>query len=164
MEPNLSDWASISEIVSAIVVTLSLIFVGVQIRKNTVATQAATLQDSVGHDARILTTVGATAEASAALYDYSFRPEGLTGERLTQGRWLFASTVRHWENLYLQHLAGTLSADAWKAREPALKALVTCPGWEEYSGSVLGAFMGGPFMEYARNTRALLPETEPTRD
>ena len=91
METTLSEWASIAEIVSAIVVTLSLIFVGMQIRSNTVATQAATLQDSVGYDAQILTTVGATAEASLALYDFSFRQDGLTEERLVQGRWLFAS-------------------------------------------------------------------------
>ena len=134
--------------------TLSLLFVGVQIRKNTIATQAATLQNSVSQDTQILTAVGSTAEASRALYDYSFRQEVISDERLVQGRWLFASTVRHWENLYLQYLAGTLSVDAWKAREPALRALVTSPGWSEYMESVLGGFMGGPFLEYARAIRA----------
>jgi len=154
MSFSLSDLASIAEIAGAVVVTVSLLIVAVQIRNNTRATQAATLQDSVGHDIQILAAVGGNTEASLALYDYSFRQGDLPEESLIQGRWLFASTVRHWENLYLQHLSGTLSADAWQAREPALKALVTCPGWDEYVNSVFGAFMGGPFMEYARETRA----------
>jgi hypothetical protein len=78
----------------------------------------------------------------------------LNEAKLIQGRWLFASTVRHWENLYLQHLLGTLSAAAWQAREPALRALVLCPGWQEFTQSVLGSFMGGPFMDFAREVRA----------
>jgi len=154
MGPTLSDWASIAEIVGAVVVVVSLVFIGVQIRKNTIATQAATLQSSVANDMQILTAVGATSEASTALFKYSFDPAGITEAQLLQGRWLFASTVRHWENLYLQRLAGTLSQSAWEAREPALRALVLCPGWEEYTTSVFGAFMGGPFMEYAERIRA----------
>ena len=156
MNPSLADWASIAEIVGAVVVTLSLVFIGVQIKRNTVATQAATLQGLVANDVQILTAVGSTGAASTALFKYSFEPTGLTEEQLVQGRWLFASTVRHWENLYLQRLGGTLSENAWAAREPALRALISCPGWEEYTSSVLGHFMGGPFMAYAGRVRALV--------
>jgi hypothetical protein len=28
------------------------------------------------------------------------------------------------------------------------------PGWEDYMGSALGRFMGGPFIEYAQKIRA----------
>jgi len=154
MDQGLAIWASISEIIGAAVVMLSLVFVGIQIRKNTIATQASTLQSSVSDDTHILTAVGATIEASSALYRYSFDPESLSQEQLIQGRWLFASTVRHWENLYLQRLSGTLSEDAWRAREPALRALVLCPGWKEFTASVLGPFMGGPFMDYAEKVIA----------
>ena len=157
METTLSEWASIAEIVGAVAVTVSLVFVGFQIRKNAVATRAATLQSSVSYDVHILTTVGATPGAAAALYGFSFEPRQLDAEQRMQGLWLFASTVRHWENLYLQRLSGTLSADAWRAREAAVNATVLCPGWDEYMSSVLGAFMGGPFMEYAQRIRARTP-------
>jgi hypothetical protein len=145
---------AIGEIVGATAVVVTLIYLAVQVRQSTVATQAATLQNSVGNDMQILTSVGATAEASEALFKYSFSPQGLSTSQLTQGRWLFASTVRHWENLYLQRLSGTVSEEAWRAREPALRALILCPGWEEYTESVLGQFMGGPFMEFAEQVRA----------
>lgn len=151
---NWDALGAIGEIVGAMAVVVTLIYLAVQVRHSAVATQAATLQNSVGNDMQVLTSVGATAEASEALYNYSFRPEGLSEAQLTQGRWLFASTVRHWENLYLQHLLGTLSNEAWQAREPALRALVLCPGWQEFTKSVLGNFMGGPFMDFANKTRA----------
>lgn len=154
MDVSLSDWASIAEIIGAFAVTVSLIFVGMEIRRNTIATRAATLQESVGFDVQILTSAGSTSEASMALWEYSFETDRVTGARLVQGRWLFASTVRHWENLYLQQIAGTLSADAWSAREPALRMLVLSPGWSDFVGSDLGGFMGGPFMEYARRVRS----------
>ena len=148
---------AIGEIVGAMAVVVTLIYLAAQVRQSTVATQAATLQNSVGNDMQVLTTVGATAEASEALYKYSFSPETLNETQLIQGRWLFASTVRHWENLYLQRLSGTLSEKAWQAREPALRALVLCPGWHEFTESVLGSFMGGPFMDFARDVRATSP-------
>jgi hypothetical protein len=44
MARSLSDWGIVAEIVSAIVVTLSLIFVGLQIRDNTRASRAETYQ------------------------------------------------------------------------------------------------------------------------
>jgi hypothetical protein len=162
MEVSLSDWASIAEILGAIVVTVSLVFVGLEVRRNTVATKAATLQDSVGYDVRILVAVGASAEASKALWNYSFRRDRMNEDQLIQARWLFASTVRHWENIYLQYLAGTLSEDAWRAREPALRVLVLSPGWDDYVDSELGAFMGGPFMEFARDVRSSAEAETPT--
>jgi hypothetical protein len=154
VETNLSDWASLAEIIGAVAVTVSLLFVGVEVRRNTIATQASTLQDSVGYDVQILSAVGATSEASMALWQYTFQTDSVSGEQLVQGRWLFASAVRHWENIYLQHTAGTLSEDAWNAREPALRVLVTCPGWDEFMESGLGGMMGGPFLEFAREIRA----------
>lgn len=86
----------------------------------------------------------------------------MSREQLIQGRWLFASTVRHWENLYFQRLAGTLSEEAWRAREPALRALVLSTGWDDYMGSELGAFMGGPFLEFAHDVRNSAQVTSPT--
>ena len=151
---NWDALSAIGEIVGATAVVATLIYLAVQVRHSVLATQAATLQNSVGNDMQVLTSVGATAEASEALYSYSFHPEVLSEAQRTQGRWLFASTVRHWENLYLQHLSGTLSEQAWQAREPALRALVLSPGWQEFNESVLGSFMGGPFMEFADETRA----------
>ena len=146
MEISLSDWGSLAEVVGAVAVTIPLIFVGLQVKSNTVATQAATLQESISFDVQILTAAGASAEAACALWEYSFRTDRVSGEQRIQGRWLFASTVGHWENIYLQHLAGTLSADAWRAREPALRALMLSSGWEEFIGSEFGSMMGGGFL------------------
>lgn len=56
---QLSDWAALAEILSAAAVIVSLIFVGAQIRENTRATHAATLQDHVEYEMDLVTRVGA---------------------------------------------------------------------------------------------------------
>lgn len=151
---TLADWASLAEIIGAIVVTVSLIFVGVQIRKNTIAEQANTLQNSICQDVDMLMSLGISKEAGETLYAHTNCPEKLTDEERAQGRWLFAASVRHWENIFLQHLAGTLSDSAWQARKEAVKSIVLSPGWEEYTNSWMASYMSGPFIEYAQSVRA----------
>jgi hypothetical protein len=41
---TLSDWANIGQVIAAVAVVVSLIFVGLQVRQNTKSSQAATLQ------------------------------------------------------------------------------------------------------------------------
>lgn len=146
---NLQELASLAEIIGAIAVTLSLLFVGVQIRKNTAAEQATALQNTVAQDVQMCMTLGASDESGQALIDYSSNPESLTGQQLTKGRWLFAASFRQWENVYLQYLSGNLSDQAWRSREATVREFILTPGYKDYMSSFLGKFHSGPFLDYA---------------
>ena len=54
MKRTLAEWASVAEIIGALAIVVSLVFVGLQIRANTRATQNATYQQSVGYEIEIL--------------------------------------------------------------------------------------------------------------
>ena len=56
MKWKLSEWASIAEIIAAIGVILSLIFVGVQVSEGNLETRAATLQAASDAEAFMLAT------------------------------------------------------------------------------------------------------------
>jgi hypothetical protein len=93
MNQKLADWASIADIVGAIAVTMSLIFVGLEIRGNTKATQAATLQQSVGYDVTLLTTFGSNPDIAATFTKYVGGEPELTESQRLQGQYFFAAAL-----------------------------------------------------------------------
>jgi hypothetical protein len=146
---TLSNWANIAEIVGAIAVTLSLVFVGIQIRDNTRATQAATLQESVSYDIALLTSMASDPTTADTLNKYFFvAPRQLTEAEMAQGMFAFAAVLRHWENLYFQWLSGTLSDEAWQSRVPAVQQLLQSPGYEAFKDSTLAQAFDRGFIDY----------------
>ena len=154
MARSLSDWGVIAEIVSAVAVTLSLIFVGLQIRDNTVATRAATYQDTVAYDIGNLQTFGASPENATVFYTFRDDPNSLEGGEFLQGRTLFTASIRHMENLFLQHEIGMLSDEAWATREPLIRTWVQSPGFAVLLSGGNERTFGGAFIEYAKRVRA----------
>jgi hypothetical protein len=148
MDIQITEWA---DIVGAIAVTVSLIFVGLQIRSNTISTQASTYQDAVGHEISILLAISSTRESAANQNVYLSDPGALSGQDFEQARWTFLATMRLWENLYHQWCAGTLSEGAWGAREPLVQQLILSPPAAELLDF---AAFSGPFMEYVDRVRA----------
>ncbi|HEY5622154.1 MAG TPA: hypothetical protein VIV14_00225 [Gammaproteobacteria bacterium] len=154
MARSLSDWGVIAEIVSAIAVVLSLIFVGLQIRDNTLATEAAMYQDSVAYDLGNLRVFGASPQNARVLYTFWNEPDNLDDDEWLQGRTLFTAAIRHAENLYVQYQAGMLSDEAWATREPLIRAFALSPGFEALTSDENRRTFGGTFFDYAMTVRA----------
>jgi len=155
MRKTLSDWGVIAEIISAVAVTLSLVFVGLQIRDNTIASQAATYQASVAYDIELLTSISASPE-TAQIYD-SFRrdaSDGLDAGESLQALFLFTAVFRHLENIYLQYKLGMLSDESWKTREALLAGLVKSPGYEKFAASIQWQLFSGAFVDYVTQIRS----------
>jgi hypothetical protein len=153
MTLQLSDWAALAEIFSAMALIVSLTFVGAQIRENTKATHAATLQDHMGYEMDFVTRIGADPKL-ARLWDMTLKDfESLGGNERIQGTYLLLGAMRLWEGYYLQWRAGTLSNDGWKAREPLVRnfARLRMPAFGGASPN--DEVFSGPFMEYIRQVR-----------
>ncbi len=113
---SLSKMHQAGELVAAIAVVISLIFVGLQIRDNTIASEAATYQASVAYDVEILLNAGVSPETARVFYTSRDDPDSLNEDELLQGQTLLTATLRHMENLYVQYEAGMLSDEAWANR------------------------------------------------
>jgi hypothetical protein len=155
MTQALSDWASIAEIVSAIAIVASLLFVGLEVRGNTRTARATMLQQSVGYDILLLNQLASDRQLANDFTTFMYQGFGAVDEaNRSRVDYQFAGMVRHWENLYLQHCAGYLSDEAWAARRQIIEGVLRSPGFSAFIASPLGgSTISGPFSEFAEQVR-----------
>jgi len=160
MALKLHEWSAVAEIVSAAAVTLSLLFVGLQIKDNTVAARAATFQSSVGYDIALLSVLGSNPDTARIFLAYRDDPENMDEGELLQGQMLFTATLRHLENIYLQHEAGMLSDDGWSTRSQLLSNMIRTEGFAKFLDSPNARNFSGKFIDFANRVRSETPAGE----
>ena len=140
MKTKIAEWAPVGELIGAVAIVVSLVFVGLEIRGNTQATQAATFQEHMGFEIQILSALGTNPEAGSA-YDTTWdEMDSLSESELRSKVFMSLATMRLWEGFYLQWRAGTLSDEAWLAREPLIRQQVGAFPSEVFPGAFSGAF------------------------
>jgi hypothetical protein len=128
---SIQDWAAIGEMVGAIAVVVSLIYVGVQLRQNTLATRVITSQAFVQtHHAAITPIV-----QEPAFRDIYWR--GLAGVSNLHGSELAAfgawtgDLIRAWESFYFQWKAHAFEDPMWFGWNRQYFDLFGYPGIQE---------------------------------
>ena len=114
----MSDWASeklkaVIEIGGAIAVLVGLIFVGVELRQNTAAVEAATFQSLTDASSDWLMTIASNPELQRAWTIGTIDPEQLDAADSTR---YFLVTRSFWvrmQNVFSQWERGTLGDDDW---------------------------------------------------
>jgi hypothetical protein len=143
---KLEKWALIAEIVSAIAIVLSLIFVGLQVRQGTEETAAnsraleATVRESMlNADLSIM--------RSALPYSYLMqnRPPA-TDEETRQFGIFFIMLIRSRENYWTQHANGMLDDETYRSyRETFLNILLRSDlaysFWRTFSSNAVQGFV-----------------------
>jgi len=114
---SLSEWSDISQVVSAMAVVASLVYVGFEIGRNTEASRAATRQsiaetdfEYVGATIDPLTLAEAEAKYEAGL-DLTLTEQFILRERQHLN-------FRIFENAYYQYRVGLLEEETWCRGEP----------------------------------------------
>jgi len=136
MKMRLSDWASIAEIIAAIGVILSLIFVGLQINEGNEETRAATIQASADAEAfMIATMLNQSGTWHKVVTGAPFDSE----EETRSGILLFNLLMTESENRFHQFNSGFLDSQSWEGRVASLRPLVRLPifgVWKESFGAL----------------------------
>ena len=141
MKGDWTKWSAISEMVGAAAIVLSLIFVGLQIRANTKATQGATFQDHMGYEIQFLMDV---ASSEQGMQGWLTKWEDLetAGDVASETKILIAvAEMRLWEGFYLQYRNGTMSQEGWEARENLIRRRVGIPPAFVFDDSFSGEFL-----------------------
>ena len=113
MKGRLKEYALVAEIVGAIAVVISLIYVGVGVRQNTEAVQVANHQAIVAMDISKNSWLRDPQFAAAhALAREDF--EKVTPEQLSQLRAFMADQVNIWEFAFITHSNGAMSDNIWE--------------------------------------------------
>jgi hypothetical protein len=119
---KLSDWASVAEIVAAVAVAVSLVFVGLELQRNTTASESATREAINQKDIAFLSlfvdpTVLAVANAKAQ--------NGEPLSALEESQLVAAEYVNFiiFEHSYYQHRKGVLGAEEWARHENIIRLI-----------------------------------------
>ena len=140
----LSRWASIAEVIAAIGVILSLIFVGLQINEGNREARAATLQ--AANDSEMFMQSQFLRYADVWEKINSGKPLESGAETRT-GIVLYKMAMTEYDNRFNQLEAGYFDPEMWETRMPGLRRLVALPFFDTWRPSI-GATVTSPnFLE-----------------
>jgi hypothetical protein len=153
VKEKLQEYAQIAEIIGGAAIVISLVFVGFQIKSNTEASKAATLQQISAGEIQLLAMMADDPVKARVVTRAMFEPQSLTEEERMQGYYLFMANIRNLENLYLQYESGFLSEEAWNTKSSLLNLAVNSPGFGMLLENQELNALSGPFVEYAKSIR-----------
>jgi hypothetical protein len=113
MKLKLKQWAQISEVIGAVAIVVSLIYVASELRRNTEATQAATFQQMVQLSATGLITMASNAELADILRRGTQDLDTLTEQEQFRFFLINRAQWRAMEAAYFQHKHGVLGGQEW---------------------------------------------------
>jgi hypothetical protein len=147
---TLDDLANLGQVIGALAVVISLIYVALQIRQNTNAVRSATAQAVHEHFSNWYNLVAADAElariAANGLRDYA----SLSEQERVRFVATFMSFVSYSQNAFLKWREGLLKPALWLGWEQVMMNLFGAPGgkafWKER-----GYLFGEEFRRYIEN-------------
>ncbi len=133
------DWnaiGAIGEIVGALAVFLTLVYLALQIRQNTKAIQASAVDASISKLTVVRESLYESAELTRVYIKGQAHPDELDEESRVRFRLLVHSILLSLANVFIQTSYTGLSLSAWESQLVVLKRIITSPGgrwfWREY--------------------------------
>ena len=120
---RLSEWASIAEVVGAVGVVISLIYVGIQIRANTDEIRATNRHQLIGRAHSATTSIASNPEIAVAISKLS-TDEELTPAEEVQFGYFIRSMMYDVQEAYLLKQEGRLDEGYWKTRSALFSSMM----------------------------------------
>ena len=146
-DTNLSwqDLGSIGEMISAIAVVISLIYLAFQIRQNTSqidqntkAAQATAFDSSIAHTMAARQAIFENEDVSRIYHEGSIDPDSLSEQDRLRFRLIVHNVLWSIWNLQSQAQVGGLATETWEAQLMILKRMMSSKGvqwfWSNYRG------------------------------
>jgi hypothetical protein len=123
---KLSDWAHVAEIVSAVAVVVSLLYVGYQIKLNTQEIRAANRQQLVNRAHTAVIGWAASPEVAAVIAKVR-NGESLNDVEKLQFDYAIRAALYDVQEAFLLHREGRLSEDYWITRQALVQHYLSTP-------------------------------------
>ena len=126
-----SELGGLGEAVGALAVVVSLFYVARQLRDNTRSTRLSMLQST--SEAAVLVYDAPTRDPALAraIRRAALQSGPLSDEDMGRLIWWLASVFRLGENAFLQHEAGIMDDETWRARAASIESLLAIPAFRE---------------------------------
>jgi hypothetical protein len=129
---SLQDIESIAEVIGAVAIVVSLIYVGIQVSDSALATRSATASDTSAAMSRWYVDVGSDPEATRVLLDGMTNPETLSREETAQFIYMIHGLFLHYQNAYYVAEQGTLDIELRDFLINTLVGVREQPGFRMY--------------------------------
>ncbi|TXG39392.1 hypothetical protein [Seonamhaeicola maritimus] len=129
MKNGLQKISIITEIVGAIAIVISLIFVGIQFTENTKATKSSTAASTVATISSWYTEMGNNQQSSSLFYNFMADPESLTSEERFQVIISLHGLFLTFQNSYYLNQQGTLDSHIQESITKAAVGVKDQPGF-----------------------------------
>ena len=138
---SLRKWAAVGEIISAIAVVLSLLYVGAEVRQNTRAIEGTTYQAVVRASNEYLLAVATDSTFAEILVRSWSDPSQLTA--VQKVRLFYHERVfwRNMENTYFQHEKGVLGEQEWEVYYGIACRRKNEETWKQHASALSTAFV-----------------------
>ena len=127
---TLSDLGSIGEALSGAAVLFSLIYLIVEVRRNTKATRSDSAWNSTVALAELCEVIGSNpqmAELVMRAHDENTKPEDLTPSEFSQNYFIARSVLYKYEAQWFLWREGSLSDEMWQNRRRWAKSYISLP-------------------------------------
>ena len=121
----------LAEAIAAVSVMLSVIYLAIQVKRNTSATYSQTYQFATASFAEMAAIVGASKETSRVFTSGMADPDILEESEYSQFAYLGISLLRRFENIYFQHQSGMIDDDFWTGHRDNLLWFHHQPGFQK---------------------------------
>lgn len=147
---NIIELGALGEFLGSVGVIVTLIYVAMQIRQNTHASQAASREAMSRTTIDLMMGLSAE-EARVAFWRRALiDPDSLDDAERLRGAMIAYAFMESWEMAHSQWRRGTLSDDDWEKWDSVIANYMAAPGfrifWDEAKGD-----LGAEFVAYASN-------------
>ena len=157
------DWTAlgaIGEIVGALAVVASLVYVAAQIRLNTSAIKADTAREVVAAIRSINHLIASDAELNRIFMTWLEDPDSLEREEYARGVQVVHNMLRTIEDTHAQYLRGNLEPDTWASWSRMFADYLRSPGIQAY-WALRRDFFSPAFREYMDSLDPTAPSVRP---
>jgi len=142
---SLTECAQVAEVVAAIAVVISLIYVGIGLRDNTAAVRSASVQAITATSQNGLIAESTNADLSRLRRVGDDDPSSLDVDERYRYYTLYRQIWISFQNVYFQRDLGTVGADLWATYQRIICSQFTRPGvratWEDHASVLDPAFV-----------------------
>lgn len=129
---SISDLGALGEIIGAIAVIISLIYLAVQVRKNTETERTSTYQAVVSDFGALNRTMSSTPDLSILFVTAMEKFGDLDAGEKARVSQLFFATFHYFENMYYQNRKGYLEEDVWLGWKRLMLTYYSRPGFQSW--------------------------------
>lgn len=134
---KLSELAQIAEIVAAVAVVVSLVYVGKEVQSNTAAIRGAAMQAIATSDGETLMAVATNADLSEIVRVGQTNPSELNQADAFRYHWYMRQFWLSFQNIYQQSKLELIDPSVWESYLSVVYGMWTYPGtretWSEHA-------------------------------